>query len=161
MATMDTECLFVQERVALFGRQAQQLEEQWLRDHREVQACWMAEDAIRFGLSILESLRSLTAQWAEQTRARPPAEFSWDVPDQLAEVYRRWQQGSTTTLDAVRGCEEAGYTVEGANQLREACREVSLMSLDIPRVRQSIESLQQGGGTTLRQAMDELRHRAG
>ena len=157
MANMDTECDFIEERVALFGRQAQQLGEQWERDHHALEACWLVEDALRFGLSILESLRRLTAQWAHQTRKRPAVEFSWDVPERLAEVYRRWQRFSGTMLEAVRGCEEMGYTVEGAGQLREACREVSLMSLDIPRVRQSIDSLREGAGITLQQAMDELR----
>jgi hypothetical protein len=64
-------------------------------------------------------------------------------------------------LEAVRACEELGYTVEGAGQFREACREVSLMSLDTPRVRQSIDSLREGQGIGLQQAMDELRHRTG
>jgi hypothetical protein len=160
MATMDTECLFVEERVALFGRQAQQLEEQWERDHQAVEACWLVEDALRFGLSILDSLRRLSAQCADEARKRPAAEFSWDVPDRLAEVYRRFQKFTGTMLEAVRACEEMGYTVEGADQLREACREVSLMSLDIPGVRQSIGSLREGGGITLQKAMDELRNLA-
>jgi hypothetical protein len=161
MANMDTGCVFIEERLALLGRQAQQLEEQWERDHHAVQACWLVEDGLRFCLSILESLRRLTAQWAEETRKQPPVEYPWDVADRLAEVYRHWQRFSGMMLEAVRACEKQGYTVEGADQFREACREVSLMSLDTPRVRQSIESLRQGGGTPLRQAMDELRHRAG
>jgi hypothetical protein len=161
MATMDIEFLFVEERVALFGRQAQQLEEQWERNHLEVRLCRLTEDALRFGLSILDSLRRLTAQWADETRKRPAVEFSWDVPNRLAEVYRLWQQGSGPMLELVRGWEKQGYKVEGTDRFREACREVSLMSLDIPRVQQSIESLRQGGGTTLQQAMDELLLRRG
>ncbi len=158
MATMDTGYVFIEERVALFGRQAQQLEEQWERDHHAVQARWLAEDALRFGLSVLESLRRLIAQWADQTRNRPAAEFSWAIPERLAAVYRHWQEVSGTMLELVRAFEELGYTIEGAGPLREAYREVSLMSLDIPRVRQSIESLREGRGITLQQAMDERSH---
>ena len=129
------------------------------RNHRAVEVCWLVEDALRFGLSVLDSLRRLTAQWADEARGQPAADFSWDVPDRLAPFYRLWQTASGMMLVAVRACEEQGYAVEGAGPFREACREVSLMSLDIPRVRQSIESLRQGGGIPLRQAMDELRRR--
>lgn len=161
MVTMDTGYVFVEERVALFGRQALRLEEQWERDHHAIQACWLAEDAIRFGLSILESLRHLTAQWADQTRGRPAEEFSWDAPERLAAVFRQWQEFGGTLLELLRALDELGYKVYGAGLLGEACREVALMSLDIPRVRQSIEALQEGRGITLQQAIDELRHRAG
>jgi hypothetical protein len=112
-------------------------------------------------LSVLESLRRLTAEWAEATRKRPAVEFSWDIPDRFAEVYRRWQEFGGKMVEVVRAFEALGYAVEGADDLRNECREVSLMSLDIPRVRQSIDSLREGDGITLQQAMDELRHRAG
>ena len=160
MAAMDTGCDFIEERLDLLGRQAQRLE-QWEHDHQVVQLCWLVEDGLRSGLSNLESLRRLTAQWAEETRGRPAAEYPWDAANRLAEVYRRWQKFGGMMLVAVRACEEQGYTIEGAGPFREACREVSLMSLDIPRVRQSIESLRQGGGIPLRQAIDELRNRVG
>jgi hypothetical protein len=57
----------------------------------------------------------------------------------------------------VRALEKRGFVVEDAATFCEKLREVSLLPLDVAKVRRSIESLDRGDGIPLKQALDELR----
>ncbi len=67
--------------------------------------------------------------------------------------------GSRPVLDWIDQCEKAGSRVRRAAEFRDAWREVSLMSLDVDRARQAIDSLDRGEGIPFDQAMHGLRNR--
>ena len=77
--------------------------------------------------------------------------FTWETVRQFADAYQWWLAESTTLLAAVQAFEARGFGVDGAGRFREKIREVSLLPLDIEKVRRSIESLDRGEGIPLKQ----------
>jgi hypothetical protein len=143
---------FLEKQLGLYQDQA----DAWSDAHAEAMCCRDIEDAIRYGLFLIDAIQRQNAGWAEDID-RGLQVFSWEVAKQFANAYRSWHAQSETLLAAVRSFEARGFQVEGAVMLREKYREVSLLPFDLQRVRESIESLDRGEGTPLEQAMDELR----
>jgi len=141
------------EQFSLYGRQV----ERWKIDHEEAMICLDVEDLISLGLTVLASLRRWTEVLARNLEYGQ-TEFSWEESGSLAELFRQWLGHSTTLAKLIEDCESLAYDIAGADNFRRECREVSLMSLDVDKVRRSIDSLRAGQGTPSGQAMDELRH---
>jgi hypothetical protein len=147
----------LQEQFDLYEKQADRLDDAWKIQHAEVRICWAVEDAIAFGLTVLNGLRRRTDSWSRAVE-RGEA-FSWDDARVDDEQYSRWLKQSTLVLRAAKFCEENHYDVTGVDNFRSAVLDVSLMDLDTTQVRDAIAELQSGGGVPARQAMDELRDR--
>jgi hypothetical protein len=143
---------FLEKQLGQYHDQA----EAWRDAHTEAMCCRDIEDAIRYGLFLIDAIQRQNSAWAEDID-RGLQVFSWEVAGQFANAYRSWHAQSETLLAAVRSFEARGLQVEGAGVLREKYREVSLLPFDMQRVRESIESLDRGEGTPLEQAIDELR----
>lgn len=144
---------FYQAQLRLYKTQAEG-GESWKIAHQEAMACCDIEDAIGLGLSILENLRRRSSKSCECGK------LSWPETSDQARVYSLWLDATRRLLDgAVRDLEQMGFVVERADALRQACREVSLLPLDTDRVRRSLESLENGEGVPMEQAIDELRNR--
>lgn len=137
----------------LFGDHA----EAWKPAHVEAMRCRDVEQAVRFGLFILDDIQRQNARWAEDVRAGAEP-FSWDMAERFAAGYRWWLERSRLLLDAISDCQRAGFEVEGAPRLREKHQEISLLPLDISQVQRSIESLEQGRGISHTEAMYALRN---
>ena len=130
--------------------------ETWKADHREAMHCRDIEEAIEIGLAILNNIRRRGEHWAREVEEGRVL-FSWDGSQEVAELYRWWQSRSANLLQAIEACEREHYQVEGADRFRDALRDVSLMSLDVDRDRQSLASLATGSGIPAKEAMDALR----
>jgi hypothetical protein len=130
--------------------------ETWKVRHDEAMLCRDIEDAIGIGLSILESIRRRGEHWAREIEDGG-AQFSWDQSRELAEQYRWWLEPSTVLLEAIDACERENYQIQNARRFRDAYQDVSLMSLDVDRDRQSLASLATGSGIPAKEAMDALR----
>jgi hypothetical protein len=131
--------------------------EAWKPAHADAMGCGDVERAVRFGLFIIDDLQLQNARWAEDVRhgAEP---FSWEMAERFAAGYQWWLERGRLVLDAIAECERAESDVEGAARFREKYREISLLPLDISKVRRSIESLEQGRGISRAQAMYALRN---
>jgi hypothetical protein len=147
---------FLEKQLGLYRDQA----ETWPASHVEAMRCRDIEDAIRYGLFLLEAIQRHNAAWSDDIQ-RGATDFSWEVARQFARSYRWWHELSTTLLAAIGEFESQGFQVEGAGAFREKYRDVSLLPLDIEQTRKSIESLEQGEGVPLRQGIDELRRGQG
>jgi hypothetical protein len=130
--------------------------ESWRPLHCEAMHCRALEDSIRLGLTMLANFHRATDCWNAEVE-RDGRCFSWDRVQELATAYRWWLERTALLLQAITDCEGSGYQIDDAETIRNAYREISLMSLDIPQVRQSLESLEQGRGKRMAQAFDELR----
>lgn len=146
---------FLERQLNLYKAQA---EEGWKLAHEAAMACRRVEDVIAHGLFVLGRIKALNAEWDADLR-RGEAEFSWEVAEQIASLYREWQVNSRVALQAIQACEQRGYHVEDAEEFRAALHEVAMLPLDVERTRKSIEALEQGRGITFDQAMHELRTR--
>jgi hypothetical protein len=132
--------------------------ESWKAAHVKAMACRDLEEGIRIGLVILTNIRCRhETAIAEVEQGGSP--FSWDGLRDFDEAYRWWLDRSKLLLEAASACEAENYAVDGADDLRREVRDVSLMSLDAERDRQSVGSLEEGRGVPSRKAMDELRDR--
>ena len=131
--------------------------EGWKPAHAEGMRCGDVEQAVRFGLFIIDDLQQQNSRWAEDVRRRAES-FSWDMAERFAAGYQWWLERGRLVLDTISQCERAGFDVEGAARFREKYREISLLPLDIAQVRRSIESLEQGRGISHTQAMYALRN---
>ena len=149
---MSTAFEFLNQQLGLYREQA----EGWKPGHVEAMRCRDIEDAIRYGLFLLETIQRQNARWAEDVESKA-VPFTWETAHQFADAYQWWLAESTTLLAAVEAFEARGFGVDGAGSFREKIREVSLLPLDIEKVRRSIESLDRGEGIPLKQAIDELR----
>lgn len=121
-------------------------------------ACRDLEEVIEAGLALLAVFRASNERWADAVRAGRTG-FSWDEARQLANRFQWWLDRSRPVLDWLDQCEKAGSRVRRAAEFRDAWREVSLMSLDVDRARQAIDSLDRGEGIPFDQAMHGLRNR--
>jgi len=143
---------FYQAQLRLYKAQAE--DESWKIAHQEAMACCDIEDAIGLGLSILENLRRRSGKYAQCET------LSWPEASDQARVYRMWLDATRRLLEGpVRELEQMGFVVQAADELRRACREISLLPLDTDRVRRSLESLETGEGVPMKQAIDGLRNR--
>jgi hypothetical protein len=120
--------------------------------------CREIEDAIQLGLTVLANIRRHNEHWAREIEFSRVV-FSWKDADKFSQLFRWWREKSEALLRAVKRHEASGFSVAGAADFHEACRDVDLMSLDTDRVRTSIESLESGNGTSLAEAMNGLRNR--
>ncbi len=139
-----------------FCRSQAETIEGWKREHDLAMACRLTEDVIEIALAALRNLRRHNQGWADLVERQEEA-FSWDTARRFADAYRKWQDLAEDLVRSIDACKDHGFSVEGENKLREAQRGVSLMPLEIDRVRESIESLERGNGVPFAQAMDELR----
>ncbi len=146
----------MQDQLELYQRLSEGVEA-WKADHVTAIFCRDIEEAISIGLAILNNIRRRGSQWANDVE-RGETSFSWDEARQLDDLYRWWLERSTRLLAAIDSCESKRYKVDGADDFRRANLDLSLMSLDTNRNRQSLESLQTGHGMPSKQAMDELRN---
>jgi hypothetical protein len=131
--------------------------EPWKEEHDRAMACWTVDDLVSLLLFVLQRLRRHNTRWAQDVQ-KERGLFSWELARSFADAYRAWYETSQLALKAVDACQRHGFSVSEAAQLREESRQVALMSLDLDRVRRSIESLEAGRGIPFAQAMDELRH---
>ncbi len=130
--------------------------EAWKRDHQDAMFCREIEEAVSIGLAILANIRRRSDRWADDVE-RGKIPFSWEEARDLDELHKWWLQRSALLLEAIDFCESKHYKVDSADQFRQSNLDVSLMSLDTDRNRQSLESIQSGRTITSKQAMDELR----
>jgi hypothetical protein len=137
----------------LYETQAEGLES-WKIAHDEAMASCDIEDTIGLGLTVLENLRR------RSTRCAQLQEPSWTSASELARAYSSWLEVTRRLLAGpVRELETRGLDVERAEDLRQACRDVSLLPLDTDRIRLSLESLESGQSIPMKQALDGLRNR--
>jgi hypothetical protein len=146
---------FLESQIRLYGQQSGELESS-MRSHLQAMHCSNLEDVIGLGLHTLESMKRHNRKWSADVRSGE-TEFSWDDAERFAKAYGDWLQATRAILDAVALCEGRGFEVNGADRLRAASQDVSLMSLNTERLRASVESLQQGRGIPHATAMNELR----
>jgi len=146
------------EQRQLYSRQTSELNpDQWQHDHERAMCCRNVEDVIRYGLMLLATIRRHNDVWAREVSAGA-TEFSWDTARDFAEHYSWWLKKTKAILQIVHRCEtQCCFEVEGADELRQEFQEVSLMSLDTERAKQSIMSLDAGEGISAEQAMNVLR----
>ncbi len=147
---------FLDEQRELYDTQSNQVES-WQQAHDEAMQCREMEDAIQLGLMVLANIRRHNERWAKDIEGSRTV-FSWDDAEGFARLFRWWRERSESLLKGIKRSEANGFAVEGSADFRQACREVDLMSLDTDRVRSSIESLQNGSGTNVKQAMNGLRN---
>jgi hypothetical protein len=147
---------WVAEQLRVYSSTVEKIE-QWQLDHLEAMVCGDAEHALRYGLTMLESVRRDNESWASAIE-RGTIQFSWEQAEIFADFYRSWSATSQTLVPIIEQLESIGFMVDGAEEFRTACREVALMSLDVDRVRDNIGALEAGRGTTLDQAMYALRN---
>lgn len=134
--------------------------EPWLREHLAVKDCWALEDVLGFGLNMYDRFKRIGERRIDALdRGHGDANLDWPFDEQLAKALKAWLDISLTYLPAIDACERAGFNVENAVKFREACRNVSLMVLDVDRVRRSFDSLESGRGQPMEKALDELRDR--
>ena len=153
---MAPESQFLEGQLGLYGEQSEK-SEQWKSDHDKVKYCWEIEDAIEFGLSIITSINRLKDRWAFEIE-KEKGKFSWEDSKKIASYYKWWLKRTKLLLSAVKVFEDFGFTVVGADKLREEYREVSLLPLNVNAVKKSVHSLEQGHGIPLSQALDGLRN---
>jgi hypothetical protein len=120
--------------------------------------CRDLEDAIALGLTTFASLRRHSQSWAADAVAGRLG-FSWETSRRFSEQYRRWKERTGALLKAVERYKAHRHTLTGERELRDAFKDVALMSLDAERMRAAYESLQAGEGISHSEAMDELRRR--
>ncbi len=147
---------FLNEQRGLYDAQSNQVEA-WKAAHVEAMQCREIEDAIHLGLMILDNIRRHNAQWAKDIESSQVA-FKWNEAEHFATLYRWWRERSESLLAGLKVFEINGFAVHGSVDFRKACLEVDMMSLDMERVRASVESLNKGRGTSLTQAMNGLRN---
>ena len=146
----------MQDQLALYQRLSEGAEG-WEADHSDAMRCRDIEEAISIGLAILANIRRRSSRWTSDVE-RGQISFSWEEAGALDDLHRWWLERSAPLLAAIDSCESKRYKVDGADDFRRANLDVSLMSLDTNRNRQSLESLQTGPGIPSKQAMDELRN---
>jgi hypothetical protein len=153
---MPTEFESLHHQLQFFDDQSKVLES-WQSAHTEAMYCRYIEDQISLGLSIFANISRHQQRWSEEVQ-RQAEIFSWEIAEEYASCYRWWKKKSEELLKAIVDGENRGFQVGGAQEFREKLREVSLMSLDIQRIKQSMESLEAGHGVAFDQAMYALRH---
>ena len=146
---------FLGQQRGLYDAQSNQIEA-WKAAHVEAMRCREIEDAIQLGLMVLANIRRHNERWAQDIEISRVA-FAWSDAESFAKLYRWWRERSELLLGAIDVCEASAIVVHGSADLRRACRDVDLMSLDTDRVRASVESLDRGLGIPLTQAMNGLR----
>ena len=130
---MSTTFEILNQQLGLYRQQA----EEWKAGHIEAMRCRDIEDAIRYGLFLLETIQRQNARWAEDVEHKV-VPFTWETARQFADAYQWWTAESRTLLAAVQAFEARGFGVDGAGNFREKNREVSLVPLDVEKVRRSI-----------------------
>jgi len=148
---------FLREQSELYTKHSEAVES-WKAAHEEAMFCCDIEDTIALGLAILESIRRRMESWSRGVE-EGLIPFSWEHAREIAGQYKWWLSRSTALLRALETCEKASYVVEGSDRFRKACREVSLMSLEMDSVKRSLKALEEGRGIPGKQAIDELRSR--
>ena len=147
---------FLNEQRGLYDAQSRHVDA-WKVAHVEAMQCREIEDAIHLGLMILANIRRHNERWAKDIESSRLA-FAWNDAESFAKLFRWWRDRSELLLGAIEVCEVNGFAVHGSVDFRQACLDVDLMSLDTDRVRASVESLNQGAGTSFAQAMNGLRN---
>ena len=129
--------------------------EAWKPAHDAAMACRNLEEAIGNALGFYGLIHEANKRWAKAIDSGA-ASFSWSIAEQFAGAYRWWRDGAVALENAVAESERQGFEVERAQEFRDAIREVSLLPLDVDRVKSSIVALKNGKGVPFEQAMDEL-----
>lgn len=150
---------FLQEQLDLYGEQSGEIEP-WLAPQAEAMTCLALDQLIDFGLALLGRIEKENDRWAADIEAGK-LEFTWDASEAFAQRYRQWREMSDRILRSMKKCEHSDCSIERAQELKDACRKISLMALDTQRTRRSLESLEAGRGVSHAEAIDELRARMG
>jgi len=129
--------------------------EAWKPAHAEAMACRDLDEAVANCLAFYTLIHGANQRWADAIDSGATS-FSWSAAEQFAAAYRWWHQGATLLEQAIAESERRGFEVEHAQEFRDAIREVSLLPLDVDRVKSSIAALKNGKGIPFEQAMDEL-----
>ena len=129
--------------------------EAWKPAHDDAMACRDLEEAVDNALGFYRLIHKANKRWAKAIDSGA-ASFSWSIAEQFAAAYRWWLDGAALLESAIAESERQGFEVEGAQEFRDAIREVSLLPLDGNRVKSSIVALKNGKGVPFEQAMDEL-----
>jgi hypothetical protein len=96
-------------------------------------------------------------RWSEAISAAA-IEFNWDESRQLSALYQGWLDAAGRLPPHLSEWDAKYSPLRGAEEFWSNLRRVQLMSLDTDRTKRSIESLQQGKGSSFGSAMEELRH---
>lgn len=145
---------FLLDELQRWGKRA----ESWERQHREAMNCRDLEDMIAVLLTTLQQLRRRTQEWAPHVE-EDGVERARENAAEDAAFYAAWRDVASIVLRTVEACEETGYEVDGADELRKQSRDVSLMSLDPVQAEASIAAIERGEGVPAEEAMDVLRDR--
>jgi len=139
-------------QIELYGEQAEELK----ADHEQGPIRFDIEDVVSLGLSTLENVRRRNRLWNDAVESGQQV-FDWEDSRRFAQVCKLWLQATALILERVAESEASGYTIDRADELRAAYRDLSLTSLDVDRLRASYESLHEGRGIPHAQAMNDLR----
>jgi hypothetical protein len=118
---------------------------------------WELESVVALALLMVSQVDRLRATWFPADR-EDPSGFDWDRAKQVAGLYTQWLSAVEPIIAKMRLPESPIAKLNGSEELKARYSDVKLMSLDIDRVRESIESLEQGRGIPFDIAMEELRN---
>jgi phage-related protein len=116
-----------------------------------------AQDTIELGLFIYHRLQAHSRSWVTEIE-QGVAEFSWQDSQTFSDAFASWLESSKAILAVIQ---KQAYVDKllSLDEFRSAVRDVSLMSLDTQRVKESIESLESHKGRSFEQGIEELRNR--
>jgi len=115
------------------------------------------EERIAFSLFLVSRIDRF-GRFERQEGKFDPAAIDWGLAREVNDLYTRWLDAVEPTVSKLASLKKEYGMLDGAEELRAGYRDVKLMSLDTDRVRESIESLEQGRGIPFDIAMEELRN---
>ena len=113
------------------------------------------EDVVALLNFQLSRIDNVCERWSGAI-AENAALFSWDDSKKLSELYKGWLGVAETIAPHLHAWVVRLGELPGAPEFQANLRRIQLMSLDTERSKRSIDSLEQGKGTPIDHAAEEL-----
>lgn len=124
---------------AFLNSQIESSHESWKRDHVEAMECLDLQNTVAVGVALFNLFRSTDDLWSRDVQSGKKA-FDASVVENFHRAYTWWLQPCDTIMDQIHAFEKRGHKVEGAENLRNACREVKqILTTDIKAVIRNFE----------------------
>ena len=111
------------ESLERYKRWAESCKERWKSDHDEAMQCLELEEVLVFGMAVYHHINRMDEVWRLSVHRKRTA-FDPKVERLIMKLYRVWLRVYTVLGKMLRGFEDAGYDVAGAEEFRAMCREI-------------------------------------
>jgi len=142
---------------AIHEKVSEYRDESWKLDHDRAMECGALEDWLDYGLSLLQTLRSIDDRYRGQLK-RGEAKLDRGRVEAISRAMEDWYAPCSHLLGLIEQFEREGYAVANAAAFRRECAGSHLPGFEASRILRAAEQFAEGRGRRLEDVLGELRH---